>query len=144
MFGKAFCSILALGLVASSALAADAPTAPAPPAVCGAPCPPPPPLQPPSQPLVPPPPTPLVLKKARPPRPAPVLSAEAMRRLRAHRHDDGGFGVAWGLVPGLGQLGAAGFGYFAVDHCWTYQPVYDINGYYFGQRRVNVCVDLGP
>jgi hypothetical protein len=50
-------------------------------------------------------------------------------------------GVAWGLVPGLGQLGAAGYGYYAVRHCWAYQPVYGPYGDFAGQAPVNVCVD---
>jgi hypothetical protein len=50
-------------------------------------------------------------------------------------------GVAWGLVPGLGQLGAAGYGYYGVRHCWAYQPVFDRNGDYGGEQPVNVCVN---
>ncbi len=50
-------------------------------------------------------------------------------------------GVAWGLVPGVGQLGAAGFGYYAVRGCWTYQPVYDQYGNFFGEQPVDVCVN---
>jgi hypothetical protein len=52
--------------------------------------------------------------------------------------------VAWGLAPGLGQLGAYGTGYFAVHGCWTYQPAYDRNGDYLGQHLVNICVELPP
>jgi hypothetical protein len=52
--------------------------------------------------------------------------------------------VAWGMAPGLGQLGAYGTGYFAVHGCWTYQPAYDRNGDYLGQPLVNICVDLPP
>ena len=50
-------------------------------------------------------------------------------------------GVAWGLVPGVGQLGAAGFGYYGARHCWIYQPVYDPYGNYFGEQPVDLCVN---
>ena len=61
-----------------------------------------------------------------------------------YRHAGGGdgrLGVAFGLVPGLGQLGAAAFGYYGVAHCWTHQPAYDADGDYFGVQPVDVCVN---
>jgi hypothetical protein len=61
-----------------------------------------------------------------------------------YRHAGGGeerLGVAYGLVPGLGQLGAAALGYYGVAHCWTHQPAYDADGDYFGVRPVDVCVN---
>jgi len=59
-------------------------------------------------------------------------------RLRAPRM--GGGGVAWGLAPGVGQLGAAGFGYLAVANCWSYQPVFDRFGNYLGDEQLYICV----
>lgn len=56
---------------------------------------------------------------------------------------DGG-GVAFGLTQGVGQLGAAGLGYYGVNGCWGYQPVYDRFGNYFGQEPVNICLGLPP
>jgi hypothetical protein len=52
-------------------------------------------------------------------------------------------GVAWGLAPGAGQLGAAGLGYYA-GNCWSYQIVYDRFGNYVGEQPANICVDLYP
>jgi hypothetical protein len=52
----------------------------------------------------------------------------------------GGGGVAWGLAPGVGQLGAAGFGYLAVANCWSYQPVFDRFGNYLGDEQLYICV----
>jgi hypothetical protein len=49
-------------------------------------------------------------------------------------------GVAYGLVPGLGQLGAAAPGYYGAIHCRTYEPAYDIDGNYFGRRPVDLCL----
>jgi hypothetical protein len=60
-------------------------------------------------------------------------------RWRGPRVGAGG-GVAWGLTPGVGQLGAAGFGYYAVDNCWGYEPVFDRFGNYFGRQPVYICV----
>jgi hypothetical protein len=53
----------------------------------------------------------------------------------------GGPGLAWGLTPDIGQLGAAGFGYYGVDGCWINRPAYDAYGHYFGVRAVNMCVN---
>ena len=51
-------------------------------------------------------------------------------------------GVAWGLKPGLGQLGAAGYGYYRTDDCWTKEPTFDAFDNYVGIRRKNICVEL--
>jgi hypothetical protein len=50
-------------------------------------------------------------------------------------------GVAWGLAPGAGQLGAAGLGYYA-GNCWSFQIVYDRFGNYVGEQPTNICVEL--
>ena len=62
----------------------------------------------------------------------------------AHVLGGAGVGVAYGLTPGVGQLGASGFGYYGVNGCWSYQPVYDRFGNYFGQQPVNICLELPP
>jgi hypothetical protein len=62
----------------------------------------------------------------------------------AHVWSGAGAGVAFGLTPGVGQLGASGFGYYGVNGCWSYQPVYDRFGNYFGQQPVNICLDPPP
>lgn len=51
-------------------------------------------------------------------------------------------GVAWGLKPGLGQLGAAGFGYYRTENCWTREPTFDAFDNYLGNRRTNICVEM--
>lgn len=61
-----------------------------------------------------------------------------------HSLSGGGAGVAFGLTPGVGQLGAAGFGYYAVNGCWSYRPTYDRFGNYVGVRPVNICIELPP
>jgi hypothetical protein len=72
----------------------------------------------------------------------PMRSAPAWRHHYGHiGGGDERLGVAYGLVPGLGQLGAAAFGYYGVAHCWTHQPAYDADGDYFGVRPVDVCVN---
>jgi hypothetical protein len=67
----------------------------------------------------------------------------------AHRHPvlRGGYGwrpiyvgVEFGLVPGLGQLGAAAPGYYGAANCWRPEPAYDVDGNYYGQRPVNLCL----
>lgn len=55
-----------------------------------------------------------------------------------------GGGLAWGLAPGMGQLGAAGFGYYHVDNCWSYQMVYDRYGNYVGEQPANICLQATP
>ncbi len=52
----------------------------------------------------------------------------------------GGGGVAWGLAPGIGQLGAAGFGYYAVANCWRDEPVFDRFGAYLHNEPIYICV----
>jgi hypothetical protein len=52
----------------------------------------------------------------------------------------GGGGVTWGLAPGIGQLGAAGFGYFAVANCWREEPVFDRFGAYLHTEPIYICV----
>ncbi len=52
----------------------------------------------------------------------------------------GGGGVAWGLAPGIGQLGASGFGYYAVANCWRDEPVFDRFGAYLHDEPMNICV----
>jgi len=52
----------------------------------------------------------------------------------------GGGGVAWGLAPGIGQLGAAGFGYYAVANCWRDEPVFDRFGVYLHDEPIYICV----
>jgi hypothetical protein len=52
-----------------------------------------------------------------------------------------GAGLAWGLTEGVGQLGAAGLGYYGVNGCWVYRPAFDRFGNYFGRRLVNMCLD---
>ena len=68
--------------------------------------------------------------------------------LRLHpRHSwvgDHTAGVAYGLTPGLGMNGAAGFGYHAVDNCWSYNLVYDRFGNYLGEQPTNICLALPP
>jgi len=49
-------------------------------------------------------------------------------------------GVAWGLKPGFGQLGAAGFGYYHTDNCWRSEPTFDAFDNFVGDRRVNICM----
>lgn len=49
-------------------------------------------------------------------------------------------GVAFGLVPGLGQLGAAAPGYYGAANCWRPEPAYDVDGNYYGRRLVNLCL----
>jgi hypothetical protein len=49
-----------------------------------------------------------------------------------------------GLAPSAGQLGAAGFGYYALVDCWSYQLVDDRFGNYPGQQPANICLDLPP
>jgi hypothetical protein len=51
-----------------------------------------------------------------------------------------GAGLAWGLTEGVGQLGAAGLGYYGVNGCWVYRPAFDRFGNYFGRRLVNMCL----
>ena len=53
-------------------------------------------------------------------------------------------GVSWGLTSGIGQLGATGATYIAVDRCWTREPVYDAFDNYLGERPVNICFELHP
>ena len=48
-------------------------------------------------------------------------------------------GVTWGLVPGLGQLGSAAFGYRPGDNCWGFRPIFDRYGNYYGQQLLNRC-----
>jgi hypothetical protein len=55
-----------------------------------------------------------------------------------------GGGVAFGLAPGVGQLGAAGTGYYAINGCWAYEPAYDRFGNYFGVQPVNICIEMPP
>jgi hypothetical protein len=62
----------------------------------------------------------------------------------SHSLSGGGVGVAFGLTPGVGQLGAAGFGYYAVNGCWSNRPAYDRFGNYIGVRPVNICIELPP
>jgi hypothetical protein len=72
----------------------------------------------------------------------PMQSSSAWRHY--HRHvgwGDERVGVAYGLVPGLGQLGAAGYGYYGPARCWIYGPAYDADGYYFGRQPVDICVN---
>jgi opacity protein-like surface antigen len=73
---------------------------------------------------------------------APALAADpSMRPAPGAQHmASGGGGVAWGLKPGFGQLGAAGFGYYRTDNCWRYESMYDGFDDYLGNRRVNICV----
>jgi hypothetical protein len=54
----------------------------------------------------------------------------------------GGGGLAWGLAPGVGQLGAAGFGYYRAESCWSYELVYDRFGNYVGEQPANVCLPV--
>jgi hypothetical protein len=52
----------------------------------------------------------------------------------------GGGGVAWGLAPGIGQLGASGFGYYVVANCWRDEPVFDRFGVYLHDEPIYICV----
>jgi len=58
------------------------------------------------------------------------------------RLSGGGGGLTWGLAPGVGQLGAAGFGYYHAENCWSYQLVYDRFGDYLGEQPANICLEL--
>jgi hypothetical protein len=58
------------------------------------------------------------------------------------RLSGGSSGLAWGLAPGVGQLGAAGFGYYRAESCWSYQLVYDRFGNYLGEQPANICLQL--
>jgi hypothetical protein len=72
---------------------------------------------------------------------APALAADAPLRSGPGIHRPGrAGGLAWGLAPGVGQLGAAGFGYYHTDDCWAYQPTFDGFDNYLGERRVNICL----
>jgi hypothetical protein len=80
--------------------------------------------------------------------PASFAADLSMRSPSAWRHHnrhpgwgDERVGVAYGLVPGLGQLGAAGYGYYGPARCWTYEPAYDADGNYFGRQPVDICVN---
>lgn len=65
-----------------------------------------------------------------------------VQHARPHTYAWGGhLSVAYGLVPGLGQLGAAAEGYYGARHCWTYEPAYDVEGDYLGPRPVNQCLN---
>jgi hypothetical protein len=54
----------------------------------------------------------------------------------------GGGGLAWGLAPGVGHLGAAGFCYYHAENCWSYRLVYDRFGNYLGEQPANICIEL--
>ena len=71
---------------------------------------------------------------------APALAVEPKHPVPAPQQPVGG--VAWGLKPGLGQLGAAGYGYYRTDNCWTTEPTFDAFDNYVGIRRKNICVEL--
>jgi hypothetical protein len=72
---------------------------------------------------------------------APALAADASLRPAPQRVAAvGGGGVAWGLKPGAGQLGAAGFGYYRTDNCWRSEPTFDGFDNFLGDRRVNICM----
>ena len=72
---------------------------------------------------------------------APVFAADPSARPAPFvRH--GGGGLAWGLAPGVGQLGAAGLGYYHTDNCRSHQPAYDEFGDYVGERPANICIEL--
>lgn len=49
-------------------------------------------------------------------------------------------GLAWGLTPGIGQVGSAGLGYYSVDHCFVEPPAVLLDPDYRGPRFVNICV----
>jgi hypothetical protein len=51
-------------------------------------------------------------------------------------------GLAWGLTPGVGQLGATGLGYYHTEDCWSRQPQYDAFDNYLGEQPTNICVEL--
>jgi hypothetical protein len=73
--------------------------------------------------------------------PTPIPSAPLnLSGVAAHVGEGGG--VAWGLAPGAGQLGAAGLGYYAVGNCWSYELVYDRFGNYLGEQPANICLEL--
>jgi hypothetical protein len=73
---------------------------------------------------------------------APALAADpSLRPAPAPQHiAAAGGGVAWGLKPGFGQLGAAGFGYYHTDNCWRAEPAFDGYDNFLGDRRVNICM----
>jgi hypothetical protein len=71
---------------------------------------------------------------------APAFAVNHPRRLTPADQPAGG--VAWGLKPGLGQLGAAGFGYYRTENCWTREPTFDAFDNYLGNRRTNICVEM--
>jgi hypothetical protein len=72
----------------------------------------------------------------------PLRSPSAARHHHGHvGWGDERVGVAYGLVPGLGQLGAAGYGYYGLARCWINGPAYDADGYYFGRQLVDICVN---
>jgi hypothetical protein len=73
---------------------------------------------------------------------APAHAADPSLRLApAPQHlAAAGGGVAWGLKPGFGQLGAAGFGYYRTDNCWRSEPTFDGYDNFLGDRRVNICM----
>jgi hypothetical protein len=75
---------------------------------------------------------------------APALAGDAAMRPTAglHRPSARVDGVAWGMKPGIGQLGAAGLGYYHTDNCWRFEPTYDGFDNYLGERRVNICLAL--
>ena len=50
-----------------------------------------------------------------------------------------GGGIAWGVAPGIGQLGAAGLGYYAVANCWRDEPVFDRFGAYLHNEPIYIC-----
>ncbi|WP_158815635.1 hypothetical protein [Methylocapsa sp. S129] len=51
-----------------------------------------------------------------------------------------GGGLAWGLAPGAGQLGAAGLGYYHAESCLSYESVYDRWGNYVREQPTNICI----
>jgi hypothetical protein len=72
-----------------------------------------------------------------------LAATQVTHRFRSPLRGEGaGVGVAWGLAPGAGQLGAAGLGYYGVTNCWSYQLVYDRFGNYLGEQPANICLDL--
>jgi hypothetical protein len=72
-----------------------------------------------------------------------LAATQVTHRFRSPLRGEGaGVGVAWGLAPGAGQLGAAGLGYCGVTNCWSYQLVYDRFGNYLGEQPANICLDL--
>jgi len=83
--------------------------------------------------------------------PAPSVAADAPLPLAppGHGHarhgghvpDGASLGIAYGLVPGLGQLGAAAYGYYGAVNCWSRAPAYDNSGEYIGELPVNICLN---